>query len=75
MSEVLKNINKQSFTTKEAANYIGVSEYSLRASRMKDHLLLSAPPPKHINIGRSVRYMKNNLDNWLLSFQTEENQL
>ena len=46
MSEVLKNINKQSFTTKEAANYIGVSEYSLRASRMKDHLLLSAPPPK-----------------------------
>jgi predicted DNA-binding transcriptional regulator AlpA len=49
-------------TDKEAAQYIGMSESWLRISRMKGSL----DTPPFLKIGRSVRYLKQDLDNWLL---------
>ena len=45
----------------EAARYIGMSESWLRQSR--SHGNPDAPP--HVKIGRSVRYLRADLDVWL----------
>jgi len=49
------------FKDAEAANYIGMSESWLRQSRMRGNP--DAPP--YIKIGKSVRYLKADLDAWL----------
>ncbi len=45
----------------EAAHYLGMSESWLRQSRMRGNP--EAPP--YIKIGKSVRYLKADLDDWL----------
>ncbi len=45
----------------EVAHYIGMSESWLRQSRMRGNP--EAPP--YIKIGKSVRYLKADLDDWL----------
>ena len=45
----------------EAAHYIRMSESWLRQSRMRGNP--EAPP--YIKIGKSVRYLKTDLDDWL----------
>ncbi len=45
----------------EAARYIGMSESWLRQSRMRGNP--DAPP--YIKIGKAVRYLKSDLDDWL----------
>lgn len=45
----------------EAADYIRMSESWLRQSRMRGNP--EAPP--YIKIGKSVRYLKTDLDDWL----------
>lgn len=63
---------KKTLTSSQAASYISVSEYSLRASRMdceRGKLLLGVKPPAHIKIGRSVRYLVSTLDIWLSQFK------
>ncbi len=49
------------FKDAEAAHYIGMSESWLRQSRMRGNP--DAPP--YIKIGKSVRYLKADLDDWL----------
>ncbi len=49
------------FKDAEAANYIGMSESWLRQSRMRGNP--EAPP--YIKIGKAVRYLKSDLDDWL----------
>ena len=49
------------FKDAEAAHYIGMSESWLRQSRMRGNP--EAPP--YIKIGKSVRYLKTDLDDWL----------
>ena len=49
------------FRDAEAANYIGMSESWLRQSRMRGNP--DAPP--YLKIGKSVRYLKADLDAWL----------
>ena len=49
------------FKDAEAAHYIGMSESWLRQSRMRGNP--DAPP--YIKIGKAVRYLKSDLDDWL----------
>jgi hypothetical protein len=66
---------KQLFTSHEAAYYLAAPENSLRLSRTQGErggLLLGVPAPNFLKIGRSVRYKKEDLDNWLEQFAQEE---
>lgn len=64
-------MEKKVFNTIEAGKYLAVPEGSLRRSRMENGVLLGVPPPKHINIGRTVRYLKKDLDDWINQFTDE----
>jgi predicted DNA-binding transcriptional regulator AlpA len=55
--------NSPTLPSPEAAQYIGMSDAWLRKSRMNRDPL--APP--FLQIGKSVRYLRADLDNWLAS--------
>lgn len=56
----------------ETAEYIGMSRSFLRQSRMEGNRANRSPAPPFVKIGRSVRYIKDDLDNWLNSLQKLE---
>jgi len=60
MSALAKKFEEKAFDTRRAAVYIGMSTWFLRAARTR-----GGDAPAHINIGRSVRYLKDDLDRWL----------
>ena len=60
--------NKRALSEIEAAEYIGMSRSFLRQSRMEGNRENRTPAPPFIKIGRAVRYLKDDLDNWLNSF-------
>jgi hypothetical protein len=51
----------------EAANYIGMSVSFLRQSRMNGNLPRRTPGPPYVRQGRSIRYLIEDLNNWLHS--------
>lgn len=53
----------------EAARYIGMSRSFLAQARMDGQRTNRTPAPPFIKIGRSVRYLRQDLDNWLLQFR------
>ena len=55
----------------EAARYIGMSESFLRQSRMDGIRENRTPGPPFVKIGRAVRYLKEDLDAWLLQYRQE----
>lgn len=58
--------HKRSLTEAEAAEYIGMSRSYLRQARMTGALQKRTPPPKHIKVGlKSIRYLLDDLDQWL----------
>ena len=57
--------SKRVFKEAEAANYICMSRSFLSQDRMNGVLVNRTPGPKFIRIGRSVRYLKDDLDAWL----------
>lgn len=57
---------KPTFSTKQAANYLSISEISLRASRSSG-LLGSQKAPTFRKVGSKVIYLKTDLDNWIQS--------
>lgn len=59
---------KRAFTEIETAEYIGMSRSYLRQARMEGNRNNRTPAPKFIKVGRAVRYLKQDLDNWLDSF-------
>lgn len=59
---------KRALTEVETAEYIGMSRSFLRQSRMEGNRENRTPAPPFIKIGRSVRYLIEDLDNWLDSF-------
>lgn len=59
------NLMRRCLTEKEAANYIGMSVSFLRRDRMEGVIGNRTPGPKWLKIGRSVRYLKEELDRWL----------
>ena len=54
----------QYLTSKEAAEYLGYSEKTLRQSRVEGNLAAITAPP-YYKMGHRVRYQKVDLDNWL----------
>lgn len=56
----------------EAAKYIGMSRSFLAQSRMEGNREKRTPAPPFIKIGRSVRYLIDDLDQWLNQFQKFE---
>lgn len=56
---------KRSYTEKQASDYIELSTSTLRQARCYGEREGKTPVPKHINIGRAVRYLKEDLDAFL----------
>jgi len=52
-------------TEKEAALYITMSRSFLRQDRMNGHRMGRTHGPPYIRIGRSIRYLRDDLDTWL----------
>jgi len=58
-------MDKIVLTEKEAAIYIGMSRSFLSQDRMNGYRENRTPGPHYIKLGRSVRYRKDDLDEWL----------
>jgi predicted DNA-binding transcriptional regulator AlpA len=58
-------MKKRAYKDTEAAYYTGYSRHYLRECR-NGRL---GPGPKYIKIGRTVRYLQEDLDDWLDSFK------
>lgn len=56
----------------EAANYICMSRSYLAQSRMDGRRKNRTPAPPFIKIGRAVRYLQEDLDQWLDGFSKLE---
>ena len=59
-------------TSQQAASHLQYSEYTLRLSRSTG-ILAGVQAPPFFKLGRSVRYKKSDLDNWLAQFETFTN--
>jgi predicted DNA-binding transcriptional regulator AlpA len=62
------NLAKRALSEKETSEYIGMSRSFLRQSRMEGNRATRTSAPPFLKIGRSVRYLREDLDNWLDSF-------
>ncbi len=60
-----ENILPRSLTEIQTAAYIGMSRSYLRRARVYGNRDSSIPAPPFIKIGRSVRYLREDLDIWL----------
>jgi predicted DNA-binding transcriptional regulator AlpA len=70
MEAAMPNVeNKKVLSEIETAEYIGMSRSFLRQSRMEGNRDNRTPAPPFIKIGRSVRYLKDDLDLWLSKLQ------
>lgn len=56
---------KRALPEKDAAEYVGFSVFYLRECRIGR----LGPGPRYIKIGRSVRYLREDLDAWLDAFK------
>ncbi len=56
---------KTTLTEKEAAEYICMSRSFLRKDRMDGIRASRTPGPQFVKLGRSIRYLKEDLDAWL----------
>jgi hypothetical protein len=57
--------HKQLLDEFAAAEHIGMSVAFLRSARSRGILGNRTPPPPHMQLGRSVRYDRADLDTWL----------
>jgi predicted DNA-binding transcriptional regulator AlpA len=64
----LESTTPRAFTEIEAAKYIGMSRSYLAQARMEGNREARTPAPSFIKIGRSVRYLREDLDHWLDDF-------
>ena len=62
-----ENIHPRALSEKEAATYICMSRSFLRQARMEGNRENRTPAPPFVKIGRSVRYLREDLDQWLNS--------
>lgn len=64
----MENLDQQvALTSRQASTYIGMSESWLRQARMLAVSNQQGPP--FIKLGRSVRYLKTDLDDWMQSLR------
>lgn len=59
------SLEKRGYTEEEAAYYIAMSRSFLRQDRMNGPRDGRAGGPPWVRIGRSVRYLRDDLDAWL----------
>ncbi len=64
--------SKRVLTEAETSQYIGMSRSFLRQSRMDGIRPNRTPAPPFIKIGRSVRYLLDDLNAWLDQFHRLE---
>jgi len=62
---------KRAFNDTEAAEYLGVSTSFLRHSRMNGDLEGRTPAPRYVKFGKAVRYLIDDLDQWLESHRVD----
>jgi len=67
-------MDKRSYTEPEAAYYIGMSRSFLRQDRMNGYRKTKTPGPHYVQIGRTIRYLKDDLDAWLNQLKIERNR-
>jgi len=65
-------VQAKALTEIEAAKYIGMSRSFLAQARMEGKRDNRTPAPPFIKIGRSVRYLREDLDKWLEGFMKLE---
>jgi len=63
-----KQVLSRALNERDAASYIAMSRSFLAQSRMDGHRDSRTPAPPFIKIGRSVRYLREDLDHWLDAF-------
>ncbi len=56
------------FTSKQAAEYLGYAENTLRDCRVRG-ILAGIKAPPYIKMGKRVEYYKEDLDNWKMQFK------
>lgn len=61
-------IMKEMMSSKEAANYLGYPETSLRSARSRG-VLAGVKPPRCIKRGGRIFFKKTTLDTWLSQFE------
>lgn len=73
---MLQNTNeiKRAYTEKDASLYVELSTSTLRQGRCHGKREGKTPVPKHIKIGRAVRYLKEDLDAFLDSMRDLANK-
>jgi predicted DNA-binding transcriptional regulator AlpA len=62
---------QRSFTEKQASFYVSLSASTLRQARCHGKREGITPVPKHIKIGRAVRYLREDLDAFLDKMRAE----
>lgn len=67
------NVEKRVFTELEAAEYLGVSRSTLAQGRMNGPTRGRKISPPYLKLGKSVRYLKEDLDKWLESLRINRN--
>jgi len=67
-------IPQEALTEKQAARYIGMSIPYLRADRMNGYREGRTPGPAFVKIGRTVRYLRADLDAWLQAHRVVRQQ-
>jgi excisionase family DNA binding protein len=60
-------MTKRGFTESEASEYCGISRSALRQARAEGVRVGRIHSPPFVKLGRSVRYLKEDLDRWLES--------
>jgi predicted DNA-binding transcriptional regulator AlpA len=68
----MENSRGKVLTEVDAANYVGMSRSFLRQARMDGCRQGRTPGPVFLKIGRSVRYLVSDLDQWLEQFRGVE---
>ena len=69
---MLKSLDSCVLTEADAARYIAMSRSFLRQARMDGIRDKRTPGPQFLKIGRSVRYLRKDLDRWLEQFRPED---
>ncbi len=59
------NSEKRAYTEMEAALYTGMSRSFLRKYRLSSTRRRRPTGPRFVKIGRSIRYLQDDLDRWL----------
>lgn len=60
----MSTYSKTLLTSKEAAHRFGIADITLRTSRTTGKLF-GVDAPKHIKLGRTIRYRAEELEAWL----------